>query len=295
MNSASLSASLMPSSASSHRRRASARSAPVASSGFHAPLAWSAARSSTASTRWAIRPKSRPASLRAAWLAGFPASTAVCANAAAVAVSVGSVTVSREVPGPAAASTAVWRPIASVSTPTSKPSSPAGPGARRRPPGRERGRRAADPGPAERAVAVVGVVADLRRRQDQRHRGGQPGAVADRHVELPHPAQRAPPGRAPLGRAVGLGLGEHRDHQPVVVGRQPRRLPVVVAQRQAHAAQVRLPRGPELPAEPVPARPNDPEHCPRPPTARPAPRCRTRARDDHGRGLRRLLKDLHRH
>ena len=113
----------MPRSASSHRRRASARSVPVASSGFHAPLAWSAARSSTASTRWAIRPKSRPASLRAAWLAGFPASTAVCANAAAVAVSVGSVTVSRGVPGPAAASTAVWRPIASVSTPTSKPSS----------------------------------------------------------------------------------------------------------------------------------------------------------------------------
>jgi hypothetical protein len=56
-------------------------------------------------------------------LAGFPASTAVCANAAAVAVSVGSVTVSRGVPGPAAASMVVWRPIASVSTPTAKPSS----------------------------------------------------------------------------------------------------------------------------------------------------------------------------
>jgi len=46
----------------------------------HAPLAWSAARSSTASTRWAIRPKSRPASPRDSWFAGFPASTAVCAK-----------------------------------------------------------------------------------------------------------------------------------------------------------------------------------------------------------------------
>ena len=40
----------------------------------------------------------------------------------AVAISVGSVTVSSAVPGPAAASTAAWRPTASVSTPTSKPS-----------------------------------------------------------------------------------------------------------------------------------------------------------------------------
>ena len=44
---------------------------------------------------------------------------------------------------------------------------------------------------------------------------------------------------------------------------RPRRLPVIVAQRQAHPAQVGLPGRPEFPAEPVPARPDDPEHCSR--------------------------------
>ena len=152
---------------------------------------------------------------------------------------------------------------------------PPGPRARRRPARRERGRRRAHARRAERAVAVVGVVADLGRGENERHRCGEPCAVADGHLGAAHAAQRAASRRAPLRRAVRLRLGQHRDDQSVVVGREPRRLAMIVAQRQAHTAQVRPPRVPELTAEAVPAWPNDPEHCPRPPTARPAPRCPT--------------------
>ncbi|MWA10140.1 hypothetical protein E5671_13295 [Streptomyces sp. BA2] len=54
---------------------------------------------------------------------GLPAMTAVCAKAAAVAVSVGSVTVSREVPGPAKPSMPTCRSTASSRTAVSKPTS----------------------------------------------------------------------------------------------------------------------------------------------------------------------------
>lgn len=81
----------------------------------------SASRSSTASRRWASRPKSRPASASAAALPGLPASCAVCAKAAAVAVSVGSVTASTGVPIPASTSMPACRSTASTRTAVSKP------------------------------------------------------------------------------------------------------------------------------------------------------------------------------
>ncbi len=121
-NSASRSARRMPCTASSHSRRASSVVAPVAVSGFQAPSAASEARSSTASRRWASRPKSRPASASGAALPGRPASTAVCAKAAAVAVSVGSVMTVSGVPGPARSSMPTWRSTASTRTAVSKPS-----------------------------------------------------------------------------------------------------------------------------------------------------------------------------
>ncbi len=121
-NSTSRSASLMPCRASSHSRRASGSEVPVAVSGFQAPDAASAAWSSTASSRCASRPKYRPASASGAALPGRPASCAVWAKAAAVAVSVGSVTTSTGVPGPASVSMPVCRSTASTRTAVSKPS-----------------------------------------------------------------------------------------------------------------------------------------------------------------------------
>ncbi len=123
VNSASRIARRTPCRASSHRRRASVSGVPVAVRGFHAPDAASASRSSTASSRCASRPKSRPASASGPAFCGLPASTAVCAKAAAVAVSVGSVTVSSGVPGPARDSIPVCRSTASTRTAVSKPSS----------------------------------------------------------------------------------------------------------------------------------------------------------------------------
>ncbi len=153
----------------------------------------------------------------------------------------------------------------------------AGPRAGGRPPAGQRGRRAPQAGAAERAVAVVGVVAQLGRRQHQGHGGGEPGAVTGGDVRPAQPAQRAPARGAPFRRARRLRLGQHRDHQAVVVGGQPGRLPVVVAQRQAQPAQVGLPGRPQF-AEPVAARPDDPEHLNQAShrAASPAPPYRTR-------------------
>ncbi|QES23038.1 hypothetical protein DEJ46_31180 [Streptomyces venezuelae] len=120
-NSASRRASRIPCRASSASRRASSREVPVAVSGFQAPATASAGWSSTASRRWARRPKSRPASASGAAFSGRPARTAVCAKAAAVAVSVGSVTVSSGVPSPARVSIPVCRSTASTRTAVSKP------------------------------------------------------------------------------------------------------------------------------------------------------------------------------
>ncbi|KRV49628.1 hypothetical protein AQ490_20145 [Wenjunlia vitaminophila] len=143
VNSTSASASRTPRTASSHSRRASSRPVPVAVSGFHAPALASSARSSTASNTWANRPNSRPASANGARFPGRPASTAVCANAAAVAVSVGSVTSNSETP--AIDSTRNCRSTASTSTAVSNPTS----APRTAPP---RSQRAATP----RATAATG-------------------------------------------------------------------------------------------------------------------------------------------
>ncbi|AZQ33749.1 hypothetical protein EJ357_09935 [Streptomyces cyaneochromogenes] len=94
---------------------------PVAVSGFHAPASASATWSSTASRRCASRPKRRPASASGTALCGRPARIAVWAKAAAVAVSVGSVTVRIGVPGPASDSIPTCRSTASTSTAVSNP------------------------------------------------------------------------------------------------------------------------------------------------------------------------------
>ncbi|MBN9741965.1 hypothetical protein DMP23_12735 [Amycolatopsis sp. A1MSW2902] len=121
MNSASRNASSTPSTASEHSRWASSSAVPVASNGFQDPDAASAARSSTASSRWATRPNSRPASASGARLPGRPAITAVCANAADDASSAGSVASNGESPARIARSSSPWRPTTSVRTAVSKP------------------------------------------------------------------------------------------------------------------------------------------------------------------------------
>ena len=121
VNSTSARASSMPSTASSHAVRTSPIGVAVAATGFHFPCTRSSCRSSIASSRCATRPNNWPTSRSGATFPGRPASTAVCANAAATEVSVGSVTASNELPGVAAASSAACRLIASISTAVSKP------------------------------------------------------------------------------------------------------------------------------------------------------------------------------
>ena len=116
-------------------------------------------------------------------------------------------------------------------------------------------------GHPDQAVAVVDVVADLGGGQRQRHHGGQSHAFAGRHVGALHAAQRARPGGAARRLRLRLGFDQQRHDQAVVVGRDPRGLPVVVAQRQAQAAQLGAPGCGEFAAEPMTAGPNDAKHA----------------------------------
>ncbi len=122
-----------------------------------------------------------------------------------------------------------------------------------------------DRAPGEHAVLVLDMVADLHRGERQRDGGRQPGTLAPGDRGRPHAAQRTRPGGPPAGPGGGvpgggLGLDQHRDDQPVVVGGGPRQLPVVVAQGQAEAAEMGHPARLEPLREPVAARPDDAEH-----------------------------------
>ncbi len=258
-NSASRSASRTPCTASSASRRASVSGVPVAVSGFQAPDAASASLSSTASRRWASRPKRRPASASGSALSGRPARYAVCANAAAVAVSVGSVTASRAYPDRRA--------------PRCRPAGPRRPPARRCRSRRHR-RRGRRPRPnrwrsgGRRGPPAVAPACRPRRRRGRGPwRRPAPGTRPPR-AGRPHRGRRrrcasratGRAGRTPPGTRsalTGLSLRQNRYEQAVIVSHDPRELTVVPAQRETQPAQMRHPLAREALPEPVPARPDD--------------------------------------
>ena len=191
-------------------------------------------------------PPEEPAGLgeRFGVAAAGPARTAVCAKAAAVAVSVGSVTVSSGVPGPASASMPVCRSTASTSTAVSKPSSRAGtrpgPVPARGDPAGGRGDRAARS--TARPGRRRGPVPSPRRAPARRRRPAWPPRPGDRSG--PHGAQRTGPrGAPPSGGALGLSLRQNRDDQAVVVRDDPGELPVVRAKCEAQPAEMGHPLG----------------------------------------------------
>ncbi len=116
-------------------------------------------------------------------------------------------------------------------------------------------------GPArQQAVPVGDVVPYLRRGEDERDGGGEPGPLAPGHGRGPHAAQRAGPGGAAAARhGAGLSLRQDRDDEPVVVGDDPGELAVVGAEREAEAAEVGHPLDLEVVGEPVRAGSDDSE------------------------------------
>lgn len=185
----------------------------------------------------------------------------MCAKAAAVAVSVGSVTVSSGVPGPASSSMPVCRSTASTSSAVSKPSCApvraAGAVPARRHPARRRRHRA----PLQQPVPVRDVVAHLGRRQHQRDGGRQPGPLAPRDRGGPHGTQRAGARLAALrGGAFGLSLRQDRDDQAVIVRDDPGELSVIGPKCQTESAEMGHPLGPEPVRQSVDAGPDYSEH-----------------------------------
>jgi hypothetical protein len=98
-----------------------------------------------------------------------------------------------------------------------------------------------------RQVAVLDLVGQPGGGADERARGGQPSRSAGAgHDGRPREAaQRAGTGGGGLD-LTRLRLDEHAQQQDVVAGQHPLGLPHLVPQRQAEAAQVRLPAGVQL-------------------------------------------------
>ena len=241
--------------------RVASTPAPVASTGFQRPARRSSSRSSSASRRWARRPKAAPVTASGAALSGRPARTAVCANAADTASAVGAVASSSVAVPPR--SIACWRAGTASSAAGSKP---AGAVARARSLQRSASRRPdrRDRRVPEGALAVVGVVGDVAGRQQQRGVRRQPGAVAGWPRWRCASRGRGRGRRGGRRSRPGIGClcrGEHRDEQGVDVGRGPRELAVTVAQGEAGAAQVRRPAAVERGGEVVTAGPHDAEHA----------------------------------
>lgn len=221
----------------------------MAVSGFQAPAAASAVWSSTASSRCARRPKYRPASARAGALPGRPARTEVCAKAAAVAVSVGSVTTSTGVPGPASVSMPACRSTASTRTAVSKPrEAPVRAPARSQPratlrAARAMGARANSP---SRSATWSRTFAEART-SETAAASRAPSPLATGAVRIPRSGQG--PSGAPGARGgARLSLRQNGDEQTVVVRDDPGELAVVPAKCQAQPAQM----GHPLRLEPLP-------------------------------------------
>ncbi len=177
---------------------------------------------------------------------GRPARAAVCAKAAAV--SVGSVTVSSDVPRPAKASIPACRSTASTRTAVSKPTAEPvrAPALSRllatRRAAAATGRRASSPSPSTTWSLTFAEASTSETEAVRMPRRGQ-GLVVRRR-----------PGRPP-----GLSLRQDGDDEAVVVGDDAGELPVVTAQCEAQAAQVRHPLGLQSLAEAMATGPDDSE------------------------------------